>query len=222
MVCDNVWHVTPPWHLDIVCSDTPVHACMHMMHASGGGSTAQESVPVTDVSDFQQRCMLPTIRILGSGMSQYTNSHGLWWASGDFVAMHVCSLYLRHHCGCVSLTRCTADMRQTQFPAGKTHAKNANLHVWHAVHNAQLNAVISSNVTLFHICILLQFAQHTAANRVNLNLPFHWVTHADNKSWSMCDPCSMSDQLSEHSTDMWLAETVQRVSSSLCGPPSAG
>jgi len=79
-----------------------------------------------------------------------------------------------------------------------------NLHVWHAVHNAQLNAVISSNVTLFYICILLQFAQHTAANRVNLNLTFHWVTHADNKSWSMCDPCSMSDQLSERSTDCGL------------------
>jgi len=50
-------------------------------------SAAQESAPVTDVSDFQQRCSAahdedPLFED-ESHTSQYTNRHGLWWASGD-------------------------------------------------------------------------------------------------------------------------------------------
>jgi len=50
-------------------------------------SAAQESAPVNDVSDFQQRCSAaydkdPLFKD-ESYTSQYTNKHGLWWASGD-------------------------------------------------------------------------------------------------------------------------------------------
>ncbi len=50
-------------------------------------SAAQESAPVNDVSDFQQRCSAaydkdPLFKD-ESHTSQYTNEHGLWWASGD-------------------------------------------------------------------------------------------------------------------------------------------
>ena len=55
--------------------------------ASKSDSAAQESAPVTDVSDFQQRCSAaydkdPLFKD-ESHTSQYTNRHGLWWASGD-------------------------------------------------------------------------------------------------------------------------------------------
>ncbi len=50
-------------------------------------SAAQESDPVTDVSDFQQRRSAAYDEDLlfkdESHASQYTNRHGLWWASGD-------------------------------------------------------------------------------------------------------------------------------------------
>ena len=50
-------------------------------------SAAQDSAPVNDVSDFQQRCSAaydkdPLFKD-ESYTSQYTNKHGLWWASGD-------------------------------------------------------------------------------------------------------------------------------------------
>jgi len=55
-------------------------------------SAAQESAPVTDVSDFQQGCSAaydkdPFFQD-ESHTSQNTNRHGLWWASGDklFIA----------------------------------------------------------------------------------------------------------------------------------------
>ena len=55
--------------------------------ASKSDSAAQESAPVNDVSDFQQRCSAaydkdPLFKD-ESYTSQYTNKHGLWWASGD-------------------------------------------------------------------------------------------------------------------------------------------
>ncbi len=54
-------------------------------------STTQESAPVNDVSDFQQRCSAaydkdPLFKD-ESHTSQYTNKHGLWWASSDRLVM---------------------------------------------------------------------------------------------------------------------------------------
>jgi len=71
---------------------TVLHAHMHAKsHFDAGnsdlGSGAQESAPVTDVSDFQQRCSAAYDKDHlfkdESRTSQYTNRHGLWWASGD-------------------------------------------------------------------------------------------------------------------------------------------
>ena len=96
MVCVTVWHVTSKWHLDIVCTDTASYACMlacmHVMHASGDDST--EYVPGIDVSlTFSRDVLLSMLSLLCAWMSlapsQYTNKHGLWWASGNQSSMFV-------------------------------------------------------------------------------------------------------------------------------------
>ena len=143
--------------------------------------TEEESRSVIDVSLTSSRDVpLPAMSIVCARMSEPLVSTSAAMACGEL-------LHIVFSCGLVACTAvinvsvCHGPYVQPkQFPTGKMHAKYANLPVWHAVHDAQLHAVVFSDLTFIYICTLLQFgpapccslAQHPAANWPSTLLPF--------------------------------------------------